>query len=433
MKHLVLLLAVMLFGCTASPEMNGAAPESALPSPDSLVARGPVKTGAHVLAENGFSLLSGKRVGLIVNHTARVDSVHLIDLVDRAPGVELVALFGPEHGIRGEAAAGERVSSGKDEKTGVPIHSLYGRTRKPTQEMLKDVDVLVFDIQDIGARFYTYISTMGYSMQAAAEVGIPFVVLDRPNPLGGIHIAGPILEPEYASFVGLYPIPIVHGMTVGELARMIQGERMLPGLERLDLQVIEATGWRRDMLWPETGLAWIPPSPNIPNFETALVYPGAGFFEATSGSEGRGTDAPFLLVGAAWADGEQLATELNGRNLPGVRFEPASFTPRDIPGVAVDPKLEGNTVEGIRYRVTDPDVFEPVSAGVHVLHAFYHQAPPSQRDDFINRPDWLGKLTGTNALYEMLTRGATPEEILASWQPDTAAFRRDRAPYLLYE
>lgn len=432
MKSLSLVFAVLI-GCTSSPGMDGKLAGAAYPSPDSLVAQGPVKTGAHVIAEDGFGILAGKRVGLIVNHTALVDSVHLIDLMDRAPGVELTALFGPEHGIRGQAAAGEEVSSGKDVKTGVPIHSLYGDTRKPTQEMLEGIDALVFDIQDVGARFYTYVSTMGYAMQAAAEADIPFIILDRPNPLGGVHVAGPILEPEHASFVGLYPIPITHGMTVGELARMIQGERMLPGLENLDLQVVQMAGWKREMLWPETGLPWIPPSPNIPDFETALVYPGAGFFEAVAGSEGRGTMAPFLQVGTARADGKQLAAELNGRNLPGVRFEPATFTPRDIPGMAVNPKLEGKTTGGIRFRITDPEAFEPVGTGVHVLHAFYHQAPPEERDEFIDRPDWLAKLSGTRALHEMLTNGASPEQILSSWQPDVSAFRHNRAQYLLYE
>ncbi|HET6567719.1 MAG TPA: DUF1343 domain-containing protein [Rhodothermales bacterium] len=436
--HLVLWtlsLASLTFLAACGPRVDGTGAEasSTLPPAASLVSAGPVKTGAAVLAEENFRRFAGKRVGLIVNHTAMVDSVHLIDLFYNAPNVKLTALFGPEHGIRGQAAAGAKVGSGRDEKTGVPIYSLYGDTRKPTPEMLRDVDVLVFDIQDVGARFYTYISTMGLAMQAAAEKGIPFVVLDRPNPIGGVRVEGFLMQPEFESFVGEYPIPVTHGMTVGELARMIKGERMLPGLENLQLQVVQMTGWKRSMLWPETGLPWIPPSPNIPDFQTALVYPGAAFFEATSASEGRGTRTPFLNLGAPWADGQALADELNSRKLPGVRFEAATFTPHSIPGMAVNPKLEGQTVQGIRYVVTDPETFDPVAVGVHVLHAFYHQAPPGERNDFISRPEWLAKLSGSTRLYDMLTSDAAPEAIVAAWEEDVTTFRRQRERYLLYE
>ena len=419
----LLVLLLLTTGC-ADTEAPGEMREA----PDAP----PVRTGAQVLALHNFSMLQGKRIGLIVNHTAQVDAVHLIDAVDAAEGVELTALFGPEHGLRGEKAAGEHVIDGIDDATGAPVYSLYGDTRQPTSSMLDSVDLLVFDIQDIGARFYTYISTLGLSMQAAARADLPFVVLDRPNPLGGKHVAGYVMEKEYQSFVGMYPIPLQHGMTVGELARMIKEEKLLAGLETLDLQVVSMENWQRDMLWPETGLPWIPPSPNIPTFESALVYPGAALLEATSASEGRGTQEPFVHLGAPWVDGDALVDSLEGFELPGVRFEPAQFTPESIPGMAPRPKLQGRELEGVRYVVTDPTEFRPVATGVHVLHSFYHQAPENA-PPFISRREWLAKLAGTDQLYAMLTRGATPQEMVAAWKEQVAAFRQQRAPYLLYD
>jgi len=390
-----------------------------------------VRTGAEVLAARHFDLLRGKRVGLIANHTARLDTMHLIDRLMAEPEVHLVALFAPEHGLRGTAAAGEEIRDGRDVRTGLPVYSLYGATRKPTPEMLAGLDVLVFDLQDVGARCYTYISTLGLAMQAAAEAGIPFVVLDRPNPLGGELISGFVLEPEQASFVGLYPIPLVYGLTIGELARLIQGEHLLPGLEHLELIVVPLEGWRRTMQWPDTGLPWRPPSPNLPTFEAALAYPGTVFFEAVDGSEGRGTDAPFLQVGTPWANTQALADTLNAHGLPGVRFEPVTFTPRPRPG-APHPRYEGQQLHGVRLHITDRQTFRPVVTGIHLLHAFYHQAPPSFRDTFIQRPDWLARLAGTERLYELLRNGATPETIVASWEKEVEAFRQRRRPYLLY-
>ncbi len=422
------LLAALLLcsACSQTPERPAAdaAPCEAPPC-------APVKTGAAALAERGFDLLDGKRVGLVVNHTARVDTAHLIDLVFAAPNVELTALFGPEHGLRGLADAGEKVADGQDERTGVPVYSLYGETRKPTPDMLRGIDALVFDIQDIGARFYTYISTMGLAMQAAAEQGIPFVALDRPNPLGGNYVSGFMLEPGHTSFVGQYPIPMAHGMTVGELARMIRDHSMMEGLENLDLHVVEMEGWRRDMLWPETGLPWIPPSPNIPDFETALVYPGAVFFEATAASEGRGTRQPFVHVGAPWLDGQAAADSLNARGLPGVRFEAASFAPASIPGMASRPKLEGQSLEGIRHVLTDAQAFQPVETGIHVLAVFWEQAAAMQ-EEFVNRPAALARLAGTGRLLDLLQQDAPPETIAASWEREAAAFREARAASLIY-
>ena len=363
-----------------------------------------VKPGAEVLAESGFELLRERRVGLVVNHTARVGERHLLGLVHEAPGIEVGAIFGPEHGLRGTEEAGDEVSDGIDRETGAPVYSLYGRVTRPTPEMLEGIDVLVFDIQDIGARFYTYISTMGLAMQSAAEAGVPFVVLDRPNPLGGEYVSGFVLEPEHASFVGRYPIPVVHGMTAGELALMIRGEAMLAGLQDLELTVVQAEGWLRHMQWPDTGLPWVATSPNIPTFETALVYPGTCFFEATAASEGRGTNSPFLLVGAPWADSVHLAEELNGRALPGVRFEAATFTPRPVPGMDTSPKLSNRQLGGIRLDITDLRAFMPLETGMYVLSAFYRMGG----EDLISRPSWLARLAGTERLAEMLSAGENP-------------------------
>jgi uncharacterized protein YbbC (DUF1343 family) len=376
-----------------------------------------------MLATSDFEALDGQRVGLIVNHTARVDTAHLIDRIHRAPNVELGALFGPEHGLRGTADAGEKVADGVDDRTGAPIYSLYGANRQPTAEQLEGLDALVFDIQDVGARFYTYISTMGLAMQAAAANDVPFIVLDRPNPLGGDYVSGFVREPEQTSFVGQYPIPIAHGMTVGELAQMIQGEAMLPGLDSLDLRVVNLSGWNRAERWSATGRDWNPPSPNLPTFETALVYAGACLFEATSASAGRGTQRPFLQLGAPWpeAAGQSLADTLNARGLPGVTFESVSFTPR----------LEGTALHGIRYRVTDAHAFRPVEAGIHVLHAFYQEAE-ARDESLIARPEWLARLAGTPRLQTMLEDGTQPSAIIQAWADDVESFRARRQPYLRY-
>jgi uncharacterized protein YbbC (DUF1343 family) len=393
----------------------------------------PLQTGADVLAANALDALDGQRVGLIVNHTARVDTSHLIDRLHRAPNVTVGALFGPEHGLRGTADAGEAVADGVDDRTGAPVYSLYGARRQPTAAQLEGLDALVFDIQDVGSRFYTYISTMGRAMQAAAANDLAFVVLDRPNPLGGTYVAGFVREPEQTSFVGQYPIPIAHGLTVGELARMIQGETMLPGLAELDLRVIAMDGWERSMRWPDTGREWVAPSPNLPTFETALVYPGACLFEATSASAGRGTQRPFLHLAAPWPQqaSEALADTLNARRLPGVRFEPVAFTPRSIPGMASAPRLQGQKLHGVRYRIVDVDAVAPVEAGIHVLQAFFQQAT-ARGDTLIARPRWLARLAGTTQLHALLDKGASPEQIIATWADAVRRFQTRRRPYLLY-
>lgn len=424
---ITMLACLLLFGCRSQPEASDLDPSA---EGDTATVKGTVRTGAAQLVESNFARLAGKTVGLVVNHTARVDTTHLISLVDGGKDVTVGALFGPEHGVRGTADAGEVITGGRDETTGAPIYSLYDETRAPTPEELDGLDALVFDIQDVGARFYTYITTMGRAMQAAAEADLPFVVLDRPNPLSGAYVSGFVLEPEHESFVGAYPIPIAHGLTVGELARMIKGERWLPGLDNLELEVIEVEGWERSMPWSETGLSWPRPSPNVPTFGTALVYAGTCFFEATSeASEGRGTRRPFTHVGAPWAEGQVLADTLGTRDLPGVRFHAARFTPEPNAGDA-SPKFEGTPLQGIRIEVTDTSAYRPVETGIHVLHAFYHQAQGKGMKKFFS--SGIERLAGTGRLREMFRSGTRPRTIIAAWQEDVRAFREQRRPYLLY-
>ncbi len=417
-------LLVLLASCTNQQEDQPA---------EVVEQREPIalKTGAERLLESGFAEMQGMTLGLVVNHTARVDSLHLGDIVQQVEGVTLGAFYSPEHGIRGDADAGAEIADGIDQKTGVPVYSIYGKTRKPTQESLEGIDALVYDIQDIGSRFYTYISTLGYAMQAAAEAGIPFYVLDRPNPLNGQYVSGFVRREGYASFVGLYPIPVVHGLTVGELAQLIKGEALLEGLENLDLRIIEMEGWDRATRWPALNRTWRPTSPNIPDFETALIYPGTCYFEAVEASEGRGTYTPFKHVGAAWADGEALAATLNAYNLPGVRFSSTSFTPRSIEGMSSNPPFKDELQQGVEIEVTDIDAFEPVEVGMYIVHAFYQQAPADKKGAFINER-WMGLLAGTDVMQKMLEAGNGPDEIVAAWQEEVAAFKQLRSAYLLY-
>jgi len=391
----------------------------------------PVRVGAKDLHESGYGELCGKRIGLITNHTAMVDGTHLIDLIHAGGKVRLVALFAPEHGLRGLEEDGVKLGEGVDGRTGVPVHSLYGKVKKPAPAMLRGLDLLLFDIQDIGSRFYTYISTMGLAMQAAAAAQIPFVVLDRPNPLGGEYFAGFVLEEGYGSFTGAYPIPVVHGLTVGELALMIKGERMLPGLEKLDLRVIRMAGWQRRMQWPETGLEWVGTSPNIPDFETALLYPGSCFLEATAASEGRGTREPFRVAGFPEMDGGGLAERLAAKKLPGASFVPALFTPRRIPGMSSNPKFRDRQLSGVRVIITSPRAYLPVETGIYLLSALYGSLGKEARERFF-RKEGFDQLAGTDRLRRAIQDGTAPEEIIAAWKKENERFAEKRREYLLY-
>jgi len=374
-------------------------------------------------------LVAGRGVGLITNHTGLTrDQTHAVDLL-RRQGVELVALFAPEHGIRGTVAepaasgTGDQtawVESGVDEVTGLPVRSLYGATLKPTPEMLADIDVLLFDIQDIGARYYTYVSTMALAMQAAAQNGLPFVVLDRPNPIGGALVQGNVLEPEHSSFVGLYPVPMRHGMTAGELARMIN-DHFEVGAE---LHVVPAAGWERDAWFDQTGLPWVNPSPNMPSLESATHYPGTCLFEGTNLSVGRGTPVAFQQIGAPWLDGAALAERLNAYGLAGVRFEAVTFTP-DSPQ---DRKYDGEPVNGVRLIATDRDVYDPTRAAVAALVETRRMA--GARWEW--RPGHFDRLAGTTRLREQIEAGAPLADVTSDWPDQLAAFEQLRARYLLY-
>ncbi len=419
------LAAVLLFVVSACGESNGRGDLEITPP----IA---VSTGADLLVKSGFEAIDGQRVGLVVNHTATSGGRHLLDLVHEAENVQLAALFGPEHGIRGDEDAGAHIEDGIDDVTGVPVYSLYGSNRRPTAEMLEGVDVLVFDIQDVGARFYTFIYTMGLSMQSAAEAGIPFVVLDRPNPLGGRRIEGFVRDSVLVSFVSLYPIPVRHGLTVGELAKMVQGEEWLPGLENLDLRVIEMEGWNRDMYWPETGLDWVPTSPNIPTFETALVYAGTCFFEATTASEGRGTSSPFLTVGAPWLDATALVENLEKWEVAGVEFAAGRTTPVSIPGASTNPKLEDVPIQTLNITVTEPDSVRAVSLGLDLVARFYDAAPDSVKDSFFNER-WLRLLSGSAQTLDLLKGGMDQAAFEWKWEEEIEAFAQLRKSYLLYD
>ena len=380
----------------------------------------PVRPGIEVLLSDSIALVRGRRVGLITNHTGRDRSgTPSIDLLAAHPEVELVALYSPEHGIRGSAEAGVRVAGSVDERTGLPVHSLYGETRTPTAEMLEGVEVLLFDIQDVGARYYTYLSTMALAMEAAGEHGIPFVVLDRPNPIGGDPVQGNVLDPGFASFVGLYPIPMRHGLTAGEFARMAVGEFGV----QVELSVAVADGWRRTMPFEDTGIPWIAPSPNMPSVESALHYPGTCLFEGTPISVGRGTDRAFQLVGAPWLDGEELARRLTALQVPDARFVPVRFTPSD-PG---DGKFGDTEVGGVRL-VADGPAYDPTLATLALLA----EIPGMSGEHWSWRPGHFDRLAGTDALRTAVDAGASYRELANGWGGGVAEYLAVRHLYLLY-
>lgn len=383
-----------------------------------------VCTGLDVLDKRIPGVLKSKKVGLITNPTGVTKNLtNAVDILHEHPGIKLVALYGPEHGIHGNFGECESVASCKDESTGVLIHSLYGATEKPTPEMLSNVDILLFDIQDVGARFFTYIYTMSYAMEAAAEVDISFVVLDRPNPINGVSVEGNILDPEFRSFVGLHPISIRHGMTVGELALLFNEEFGI----NVDLTVVKMKYWRRNMWYDETGLIWVQPSPSMPTLDTATVYPGTCFIEGTNVSEGRGTTRPFELIGAPWIDGVKLSMALNSQKLPGVLFRAAYFSPTFS-------KYVGEVCCGFQVHVIDRTVFKPVETGLYIIAAIAELHP----NDFKwvklaqNQPYYFDLLVGTNRIRRMLDEGMSTERIVKEWLNELSQFIEKREKYLLY-
>jgi uncharacterized protein YbbC (DUF1343 family) len=413
-------------------------------SPSGVPAAGRVKLGIDVLLEKRIDLLRGRKVGLITNPSGvngRLEST--ADLLHARPEFKLVALYGPEHGVRGNAQAGEYVPFTMDEKFKVPVFSLYGPSMKPPAGMLKnidefmrsfdttptdkkleaamtkDIDVLIYDIQDVGTRVYTYEATMAYAMQAAAEAGIDFIVLDRPNPITGDLMEGPVLEyPAFSSFVGLYPVPLRFGMTIGELARLYN-DRFLE--KKAKLTVVDMEGYFRDMWSDQTGLPWVLPSPNMPTLDTATVYPGQVFFEGTNVSEGRGTTRPFEVFGAPWIDGFELARRLNALALPGVTFREQWFTPAFS-------KFKEQLCGGCQIHVTDRIAYRPLAATLHIIKVLREMYPSR----FQFHASYFDKIMGTASVRTAIEAGKGIAEIVAGWADGLSRFETLRKPYLLY-
>lgn len=413
MKRILLLITILMVAFSAIPAEKDVAAHKEKK-------KNKVTPGVEVLLKDQKELLKGKKVGLITNPTGIDSGLNsIVDLLNDDPEIELTALYGPEHGVRGDAQAGSSVEFYIDEKTGLPVYSLYGKTKKPTPEMLANVDVLVFDIQDVGTRYYTYIYTMAYAMEAAKENNIPFIVLDRPNPQGGLSVDGPVLEPEFSSFVGLYPIPLKHGMTVGELASFFNKEFEIGA----DLTVVKMDGWKRSMNFDETGLPFVLASPNMPTVSTTFVYPATGLIEGTNVSEGRGTTKPFELIGAPYINSTDLAEKLNSLSLPGVKFRAASFTPTFS-------KHAGKLSHGVEIYVTDREEFEAVPTGLHIIKTIHDMYP----DDFqFLAANNFSLLIGNDWVRTMILEGASVADIMNKYQDEQDEFKMVRKEYLIYK
>jgi uncharacterized protein YbbC (DUF1343 family) len=376
---------------------------------------GRVQTGLDVLEAEKFALLRGKHVGLITNHTGLdFQGRSTVELLAHAQGVQLVALFSPEHGIAGHAD--EKISTSKDPSTGLPIYSLYGEHLRPTDEMLQGIDALVFDVQDAGVRFYTYTTTMGYCMEEAAKRNIAFYVLDRPNPLNGEIVEGPMLDPEKTSFIAYYPLPVRYGLTIGELAQLFNTENHI----NAQLHVIPMRNWHRNYFFESTGMRWLPPSPNLRTLKGAILYPGFEILQNAGVSVGRGTEAPFEEFGAPWINGEEVAAELNTKGLPGVRFANQPFIP-------VSGLYAGQRCGGVGIRITDRAAVRSMRIGLEIAALLQKKYP----DHFDTSK--IVQLLGNDETVRQLQAGTSPEQIVASWAKDLAEFDQVRRRYFLYK
>ncbi len=403
LSHCLLLAASCATGAASTPAQPAAK----------------VRPGLEAFLSDVPTRLRGTRVGLITNHAAVDRSGTLgIDLIARHEDLKLVALFAAEHGIRGDAAAGAKIADDRDAKTGVPIFSLYmAEDRGPTQEMLKDVDVLVYDLPEVGGRTWTYVSTMALSMQAAAKKQIPFVVLDRPNPIGGEIVEGALLDPRFKSFVGMYPIPARHGMTVGELATLFNRQFGIG----VDLLVARVENWRRSQWFVDTGLPWVNPSPNLRSPAALNHYPGSVYFEGTNLTEGRGTDRPFEQIGASWLDAPAVATAMNDKRLPGIRFEAITMAVADTAA-----KFKGQTIPAIRFAITDREAYRPVRTALILIDEIRRRHP---REFAWGKS--IDRLTGSDKVRLAIDAGRLGP-LLDEWDREAAAFRESRKPFLLY-
>ena len=386
----------------------------------------PVRLGSDRLLASGR--LEGRRIGIVSNPASVNGSFeHIVDRIGARPGVTVAALFGPQHGFRADVQDNMIESAHhRDARRQVPVYSLYSETREPTAQMLADVDLLVIDLQDVGARIYTFVYTMANCLRAAARHGIEVVVCDRPNPIGGRQVEGPMLMPGFESFVGMFPIPMRHGMTIGELARLFNEEFGIGAR----LEVAAMDGWRREMYHDDTGLPWVMPSPNMPTLDTAVVYPGSVLFEGTVLSEGRGTARPFEIVGAPWIDADRFAARMTALGLPGVRFRPVVFEP-------TFQKHAGQPCGGCQIHVSDRDAFLPVMTGVSLMGEFRRADPDrfawrQPPYEYEREKPPIDILAGSSALREQMETGVAAREIAASWEPSVAAFLNIRRRYLLY-
>jgi uncharacterized protein YbbC (DUF1343 family) len=387
-----------------------------------------VQTGLETLLEEKINLLRDKQVGVIA-HPASVDSHyhHILDIFRAQPEIRLTTIMGPQHGVRGETQDNMiEWESFTAPDTGLPVYSLYGETRQPTEAMLKNIDTLVIDLQDVGSRYYTFVHTMALAMEACSELGKEVVILDRPNPINGTEVEGSVLNPDFRSFVGLHPLPVRHGMTIGELASYFNGEC---GID-CQLEVVRLKGWKREMFFDDTGLPWVLPSPNMPSPETAMVYPGTCLLEGTNVSEGRGTTRPFEISGAPWIDPAEFARNLNQLELPGVFFRPLHFTPAFH-------KWAGHLIGGVQIHVLDRSVFEPFLTGVAMVkfyrdlgEGYFRWKEPPYEYEFTLLP--FDILCGTNQIRKLLEAGSSVGEIADQWRGALASFLEIRRQHLLY-
>lgn len=391
-----------------------------------------VKPGIEVLRDNAFDVLQGKRIGLITNPTGIDSKLNATpDILAAADGVELVAMFAPEHGIRGDVAAGAHVATTTDAATGVKVYSIYGKTKKPSQEMLADIDALVYDIQDNGCRSYTFISTMGKAMEAAAQANIEFIILDRPNPLGGVRVEGPITDADCISFVSQYPIPYLYGLTPGELAQYLKGEGLITGADNLKLTIVPMQGWERNMTFNDTGLPWILPSPHIPSDDTCLYYPATGIVgELAWISIGVGYTMPFKTFAAPWIDAGKLSQRLNNLNLPGISFRPIHYTP--YYGI-----FKGTPVKGVEVFVNESDATQLTLVQFYVmqeLHAMYpKQTPLTSTTANKNNLKMFDNVVGTKQIRQVLiNNNYKVAPILSIWNKDTQQFNEKKQLYHIY-
>ncbi len=383
-----------------------------------------VHTGLQVLEAQNFQRLQGQRVGVVCNHSA-TDSQgrHLVDLLAQNPKIHLAALFGPEHGIRGDVDEG--IADSTDARTGLRVFSLYDTSLpteqryRPSPEMLQGLDTLLFDVQDAGVRYYTYSSTLGYVLEAASQSGVKVLVLDRPNPLGGSLVEGPLLEPGLASFVGYHTMPISHGLTLGELARLFNEERAIGA----ELEVVAMLGWRRAMLFDQTGLPWTNPSPNLRSVRQAWLYAGVGFLEFLPISVGRGTDTPFEIIGAPWLDGLSVAADLSARGLPGVTFVPTRFTPASS-------QHRGQECGGLQILLWDRAACRPAELGLHILDSLLRHHAEHLTPKALSA---MSRLIGSSSVHEMLGRGDSPQQVIESWRAGVGEWKARREKFLLYQ